>query len=420
MNKSVLVVLIVRLFLTSEAATVETPADETCLLQTKASVETGRQLDDTWSTDVPEFEINLDIPPEDRFTEVSKKFQKSYIKFYKEQGSDAGTLASMKHASHLRGDETAEFQSEIRGIAEFLGVPEYYVHAQQMGATFLALKGPFLKFMDTMGMVLPSGQEKSGNSPTELLDHFSTSTYGSAGILARAKDGTVWHARNLGFAMPKVSQHMVYNALFTKGGKKLFKAQMAFPSVQVFTATRKGHNGYSYQVNTRYVSDQADSMSLMANLYQKKIPLAAWTARKVLENTDNYEDAVKLFSETPTPGPEYTVLSGVKKGTVLYRDPDSVAYKLDLDDKHPYIVVTNFDSAKGDEREWLQPTRTKGVSSRVRAEKMLEKAKDITPELLQEVLNDKDVTTSNVIYQSLTNVEHGVYKSSLPHCANCE
>merc|ERR1719253_30630 len=182
---------------------------------------------------------------------------------------------------------------------------------------------------------------------------------------------------------------------------------------------RRGSDGYSFQANTRYLDSQDESMLLMNNLYLEKRAPSSWTARKTLESTDNYDDAVKLFSKTPYPNPEFNLISGVSKGTLIARDADKVVYKMDLDDKHPFLVMTNFDYVNNDKKEWLQPTRVKGVSARVRAQNLLSKSDSITPELLAEVLNDRDVLSNNVLYQSMVNLKHDSYESSLPACGNC-
>merc|ERR1719183_449789 len=83
-------------------------------------------------------------------------------------------------------------------------------------------------------------------------------------------------------------------------------------------------------------------MEQAKNLFQEKRPIASWSARKILETIDNYEGAVNAFSTTPYPSPQFDIISGVKKGAILARNPDGLAYKLDLGN-HRQITVTNFD-----------------------------------------------------------------------------
>jgi hypothetical protein len=371
---------------------------------------------------VPEFEINLDLPPEERFLEVGEHFHHQAQEFYQKVMKSPGALATAKKISSMRGEETPELMGEIRGLAKASGMPEYVVHATQLGTSLMSLKGPFLDFVHTSGIKMPHEVELNSHTAgidSDYLSHFQAPSFGNTGIVARDdEDGSVWHAHNFGSALPQFLQKLTYDAHFTKDGKELFTGQMVFPMTQLFTAVRKGENGYSYQMITRYTKSLADTPVIMKNLYQEKRELGGWKARKVLENTDNYDDAVKFFTETPYPAPEFTVISGVKKGTILARDPDTLAYKMDLGKKR-YILATNFDYAKDDKREWLEPTVEKGVSARVRAQNMLDKSKTITPELLQKVLDDEQVFSNNVLYQSMINVEQNQMKSNLPKCANC-
>jgi N-acylethanolamine-hydrolysing acid amidase len=434
MIPSVLVLCIPQL-LVSIAGAVANVEDEQCLLQTNIDTHTRRSVNrhsdapaepvvepQEEPSKVPQFSIDLDKAPEERFNEVSKKLGPAFKEFFETFGNNAGMLASVKKIASLRGEETPEMAGEIRGIAKSTDIPEYFIQGTQFIPSLQCLKGPFLKFVNEMNVTLPAdgALDKDTPSAVEFLDHFQVPSFGSAGIIAKDKDGSVWHARNLGYAMPRLVQKFTYNAKFFKKGKELYTAQMVYPALVPFTAVRRGKNGYSWQANTRYLEEQADGMMLMKNLYMERRNPGGWQARKVFEDTDNYDDAVKAFSTMKLPSPEYIIMSGVKKGTILARDPDSVAYKMELDEKHPYLIMTNFDYINGDKKEWLQPTRVKGLSARVRAQNLLDQSEEVTPKLLKDVLNDRDVLSNNVLYQALINVEHDEYQASLPHCGNCD
>jgi hypothetical protein len=433
MIPSPLILLISQLFVS--VAAVPRVDDEQCLLQASIDTHTHRSVRHTDSPaepvvepqknpdKVPEFVIDLDKAPEKRFAEVSKKFGPKFTEFYKLFGKSAGVTAGMKKVTQLRGEEDPEMMGEIRGMSKALDMPEFVLQAAQLAPSSQCMKGPFLHFVDEMDVKLPSDSkyvDQGKPDATEFLNHLQVPSYGNAGIVARDKDGSVWHARNSGYAMPRWVQKLTYNAKFVKDGNELFTAQMVYPMVIPFTAVRKGKNGYSWQPNTRYFNEQQEGMLLMKNLYMERRDPAGWSARKVFTDIDNYDDAVKAFTTMKLPGPEYFIMSGVKKGTVLARDADSLAYKMDIDEKHPYVVMTNFDYIKGDKKEWLQPTRVEGLSSRVRVQNLLDQSDEITPELLQNVLNDRDVLSKNILYQALINIEQDKYESVLPHCHNCD
>jgi hypothetical protein len=185
---------------------------------------------------------------------------------------------------------------------------------------------------------------------------------------------------------------------------------------------RKGTNGFGIEINTRFASHMGDFSSFLHNLFTEKRELSGWSKRKILENIDNYEDAVSAFSKTKYVASEYNVVSGVKKGVILARTPDGLAYTLPLNESsNKYVIITNFDYVWHDIREWFDPTTVKGIGHprRIAAEKILNRTSVITPEVLFEVINDDGVFAKETIFQVIMNVETGLWNASLPACMEC-
>lgn len=420
------------LTLSSGAASV---GDESCLLQTSSSIkkhfgdEEEKRNDEEVSATaylaveeknartVPSFEINLDLPPQERFIQVARRFKKQFYMFYNKFGNNTGGQSMAQSAAFMRGPEASELQGEVEGIAKELGLPVFFIQQQQLAFPMQSMKGPFFKYLHSMNLSLPSDEKMyaTATSP-EFLKQFPQ--FGCTGIIARdEKDGTIWHARNLDLGFSHWLQNMTYNARFMKKGKLLFTAQMMFPFQQVSTGMRPGPNGYTYELNARYGDTAMDSKELMTNLFMNKRKLGGWIARKTLEDTPDYEDAVETFSTIPLPGKEYHIISGPKTGIVLARDPDKLAYQMDLG-KNRYILMTNFDYMYDDPKEWIM--WEKEVSRRVRAQKLLNESKVITPELLQRVITDDNVQNGATFFQALMSVEHNMYNTTLPHCDGCD
>jgi hypothetical protein len=419
----------------SRASTEGQVSDESCLLQTSSSVHRHSGVEERTrgggelgsaaylaveqknARPVPTFEINLDDPPADRFTHVARRFKKQYYKFYNEFGNSTGALNMALGSSLMRGPEDPELQAEAEGVAKALGIPAYYIQQQQLAFPLQEMKGPFFTYLHKMNMSIPSDETmlKTVASP-QFLKMFPA--FGCTGIIARDdNDGTIWHARNLDIGFQHWIQNLTYNAVFKKGGKEIFTGQMIFPLQQVGTGMRRGPNGYAYEFNARYGDTAMDSKSLMLNLYKEKRKPGGWIARKILENNDNYEDAVKAFSDTPLPGKEYAILSGANDGVILARNADSVAYKMDLG-KNRYILMTNFDYLYNDPKENIM--WEKEVSRREKAQRILNASKVITPALLQQVITDDQVQIGATIFQAMMSVKHGVYNSTLPRCPGCD
>ena len=131
-----------------------------------------------------------------------------------------------------------------------------------------------------------------------------------------------------------------------------------------------------------------------------KADIAGFTKRKILENIDNYEGAVEAFSTTPYVASECNIVAGVKKGVILARNPGGLAYSLprNKSDKK-YVLMTNFDHPWHDIKENFDPSVVKGRYRRKAAEKTLDEAKVLTPELLFDVLDDEKVLAKGTILQ---------------------
>ena len=65
------------------------------------------------------------------------------------------------------------------------------------------------------------------------------------------EDNTVYHARNLDFSPVPLMRDLVYNGVFTKNGKEIFRAQTLAGYTQAVTGFRAGPNGFAVERNTR-------------------------------------------------------------------------------------------------------------------------------------------------------------------------
>eukprot|EP00932_Pfiesteria_piscicida_P004953 SRR837773.14863.p1 GENE.SRR837773.14863~~SRR837773.14863.p1 ORF type:complete len:291 (-),score=94.11 SRR837773.14863:43-915(-) len=247
------------------------------------------------------------------------------------------------------------------------------------------------------------------------------------GIVAVDKsDGTVYHARNQDFSPAKYLQNLLYSAVFTKGGKELFVAEMFAGYFMPVTALKRGPDGYSYEANTRYMDRRAGIVDFWKNLFDERRTLNGWTVRKALETTTTYDAFVQTMSTAPLVAPQYTIIAGVKKGTILARDPNTVAYQLTLGKPNPecrddYIIITNFDYYFHDIREWFDPTGGKGIGHprRPAAQRILNASAVLTPDVLWSTITDFEVMAKDTVFQVMINPEKGLWNASLPQCTEC-
>lgn len=418
--------------------------DETCLLQTRLAPERvsaqgfpSEELvafKDTDGSRVPEFHIDLDRPPRDRFREVATFFAAAMKRFHKSFGGEHSL--AMKFARSLataRGDEESELMQEMQGISDTADVPAYFIQAMSLIPEAQSMRGPFALYLHAQNLTLPAEdvfsperaypyQQLFSALSDEILESFPM--VGCTGIIAKdGNDGTVFHARNLDVQSASFQpwmQNLTYNAVFTRGGNKLYTASLIATSPLPATAMRQGSNGFAIEVNDRFLPNGL--RTVFAHLLKEKRKPSGWIHRHILENVDNYEDAVKALSSIPYPSPQFTLVSGVKKGVILARDPDGLAYKRELGDE-PYLLVTNTDGKIGNTSQaWLDTVTSNkfGDDRKLAAERIMSGSKVITPELLQRAISDDAVAGNLTVLSAVMNVERGIYSTILPHCKSCD
>lgn len=366
---------------------------------------------------VPEFTIDLDKDPEHRFDEVVAHFNATIQELVATFVNPAVLSLTQQFDEH-RGEETPELQAELRGIARQASVPLDALHTVSFLYELTALMVPIENITwpwAADSMQLPDTLAKS--SFPSLLGRI-----GCTGVLIKDDEGSVYHGRNLDFSFAKWLQNLTYLGTFVKNGTEVFTMQSIAAYPMVLTGMRRGPNGYTIEINTRFLDHFGGNDELMKNIFTEKRTASGFVKRKILEEIDNYEDAVEAFSTRPYIATEYSIISGVKKGIILARNPDGLAYKIDLKDEDRYIIMTNFDYVYGDIRERFDYTSVMGVghSRRKGAMKLLDQTPTFTPESLMELMFKKEVAAKDTIFQVVFNVEKDSLVSRLPFCEACD
>jgi len=335
-----------------------------------------------------------------------------YTKYFENDKVLTGALYGL---TDIRGKENAEMQGEIQGLADQSGLPLKFVQGIQMLYELQTLMVPIVNITDPSWFPMPKGWEALARIPWRGP--------GCTGIIATDKtDGTVNHARNLDFSPVDVMTHLVYTGIFQKGGVEVFRSQMVAGYTMLITGMRKGPNGFAIERNTRYPDHKEGNEEMFKNLLDGR-PLNGWTLRKVMENNADYEDAIAAISTSKYVSTEYAIVSGVKKGQIIARDPESVAHVQTLnqaggnfDERDDYIIITNFDFYFHDIREDFDPTGGGGglkPSRRVEAQKILNSTAILTADVLFNTINHK-LVIADTIFQAIINVEKGIWNVSQP------
>jgi hypothetical protein len=366
------------------------------------------------------YTIDLDLPPARRYDalvgDAANGFNATVWKFWDGYfARDAALRDVLYGIAEKRGPENAEMAGEIDGLAAASGLPRAFVKGVQLLYELQTIMVPIVNFTGAPVDGIPEGYEALARIPWRGP--------GCTGIVARntdPADGSVWHARNLDFAPVPIMTNLVYNAVFKKGGKELFKMQMIAGYTQAITGFRPGADGFAIERNTRYTDHWGGNAEMLRNVESGR-ELNGWQLRKVFEEEATYDAAVARVKSMPYASTEYAIMSGVNKGTIISRNPDDVAYVQTLgqpnfEEKKDYLIITNFDFFFHDIREHFDPTGGGGFakpSRRVAAQTILNASTHITPQVLFDTINAEYVI-ADTVFQAIINVEKGVWNISQP------
>ena len=207
--------------------------------------------------------------------------------------------------------------AEIAGVAALSGLDVEFVKATQMLYELQTLMVPWENFTYPdahLGSLVPGGEAVA----TAPLARIPWRGPGCTGIVAKCADGTVWHARNLDFSPRDIVAGLIYEGVFTRGGKELFRSQVVAGYLQVITASVMGDDGYVLERNTRYPDHAGGNGEMLRNLLGGR-PLNGWVLRKILESEKTFDGAIQAITDAQYVSTEYAIVSGVGKGHVLAR-----------------------------------------------------------------------------------------------------
>merc|ERR1712025_1451129 len=131
----------------------------------------------------------------------------------------------------MRGPETPELQEEIEYFANSTGLPYEGIHALNWFAEIGSFMVPIVNFTGYADIVGEKWAKKLNISDIDLSKEDPVKVRESlsflqksmcAGIIAKAEDGQVYHARN--FDNQVFLNPIQYLANFTRNGKTVFQA----------------------------------------------------------------------------------------------------------------------------------------------------------------------------------------------------
>mmetsp|Transcript_11189 Transcript_11189/g.18808 ORF Transcript_11189/g.18808 Transcript_11189/m.18808 type:complete len:398 (-) Transcript_11189:166-1359(-) len=259
----------------------------------------------------PEFEINLDLEPKDRFKEVAATMREQILEtsavILEEIPSELKTLFDLTY--WIWGIVNHERYSEIQGIVEAVDS----------------------RNLDIQTAVLINSLYELGAWCTS--------------IVAKQADNSIIHQRNLDFDATNFMRSITHRAKFFRGGEHLFSAVMFAGNVGIYTGMKPGQ--FSISQNTR--APKTNKLGLLENLSLlfSGVRENSWIVRDVLTDCPDFTCAHKHLSTDATISYGYFILAGVygDEGVVISRDRFGTAHEdwLNAENGTWYLVQTNND-----------------------------------------------------------------------------
>lgn len=261
-------------------------------------------------TTLQTFQINLDLPPEQRWKDVILS-KKTYIQQYTQmalqqlQKTDlSGLLLEIEQDTFFKD---SDFSKEMLGIAQYAG----------------------MKYSEI------------------FLMNFMYETFaGCTSIVFENSNGDLFLGHNLDYFFTVPIAKSIVQLEFYSGGSLLFKGQSVAGQIGVFTGLKP--NGYALTLNQRSKFSSGDLVSRLRSLFSNEIQPVIYNMRQGLEKTETFEEIVDQLSKVELGSGCYFILSGTghNEGIVITRSQDETvdSSRLTMDsDNGWFLVQTNSD-----------------------------------------------------------------------------
>lgn len=274
---------------------------------------------------VPQFTIDLDLPPEKRWRGVANFYRKEIPAMMRswQKIMDSTMNASMQSEWIKALNISDEYVQEFTGYVNEIGDPDVTVDG--------------LKLMAHMYEI---NQE---------------SAKACSGVLIAMPNGNVIHGRNMDYGLPfevdgqiKNWPDVTFEAIFVRNKVPLMTSVHWAGGIGVHTAMRFG--GWTFEQNTR-----SETNTLEANLAAAKTGAVgfALVVREVMLNTSDFEVALSALKHLNVMAPQYFIMSGAGayQGAVISMDrfghhdasTTPAVVRLSAENDTWHIVQTNDD-----------------------------------------------------------------------------
>ena len=296
------------------------------------------------------FDINLDLPPEERFKEV--------------------VLAKKAGIWKLK-DAIVQFINVSDYTIKALGYYEQLVYSHEN--CYAELKGVAKYSGLTFGEVF-------------LMNFIYEILASCTSIISIDEQGNIYHGRNLDYNFKDILAEVTIRLRFFRNNTLLYEGDGEAGYLGLVTGLR--HGAFGVSINERNKGGSWDSIYKV--LFKKTFAIP-YFIRKVLENAENFTSAVEMFSNEEFAAPCYLIVSGVGKneGVVITRDRDGVANVTQIDVDQPdqwFFVQTNYDrdlpDPASDYRRVPAEIRMRNITRKgITAQRMFDEVLNLVPSM---------------------------------------
>jgi len=332
---------------------------------------------------IPQYVINLDLPPKQRLSEVcSNSTFQSVVQYLlntitgilPDGGKDLAEIGRMLNQYYF----PTEYAEEIQGCCQLMDVDVGWI-------TLL-------------------------NLAYEVTDACTS-------IVCETTDGHIYHARNLdfwdGMGFTASLKDIAYVAVYQKGGETLFYATTFAGYAGVLSGMRP--NSFSISVDTRFYPQGIAQLfyEVIAAIEEHNASLVTFLTREVMTNENTFNSAIDNLSNDELVADVYYIVGGVNsgEGAVISRNRINATdvWRLDVEAGRWFLVETNYD-------HWKQPpwfdNRVTPANDAMNAMGQ----KDISYENLFNVLSVKPVFNLQTAVTILTSAGLGTFQAQARYC----
>jgi N-acylethanolamine-hydrolysing acid amidase len=267
------------------------------------------------TTVAPRYAINLDLPAEQRWSEVAQDFS-----------------SKMKHMASV---VSASVPGDVMDLMTLLSLvvesafPHPYNH-EMMGIA----NATGIKIVDVILI----------NTLYEVTAYGEGGFAGCTSIVAESASGTIFHGRNLDYSLGPFLPNMTITVDFQKGGETVYTGTTFAGYVGLLT----GQKPHAYTISMNERDKGKWWMNAAEALVNGMGAVAAIRIRETLANESlDYKSALTFLSETPFIAPCYLTIGGTEasQGAVITRDRSYALDVMIIDSQKGewFVLETNYD-----------------------------------------------------------------------------